>query len=416
MSDNHNARNLALDTLIKIEKDDSYSNLAIAGALKESTLSNADKAFFTALVYGTIERKITLDYNLGVYLKQPIKKLNPVVLCAMRLGAYQVLFMEKIPDMAAINETVMLVKRRAPYATGVTNAVLRKISLNGLCLPDENGEDYLSVKYSCPKWLVEMWTESYGKENAIGIMEHSLGPQKTYIRMNTLEINPREYGVSVSPCIEYSFSDAVDKSEDYRAGMFHVQDKSSQMCCEALGAKPGETVFDMCAAPGGKSFTVAEMMENKGLVKSFDLHEHRVELIRSGAKRLGIDIIDAQVADAQKYDESLGLADRILCDVPCSGLGIIGRKPEIRYKTATIIDYLPPLQYNILVNSSKYLKDGGTLVYSTCALNPKENEEVVSKFLDEHKDFKLSTMTTVMPHVYDCDGFFYAVIKKGDCN
>lgn len=414
---NENARNLALDILIRIEKDNSYSNLAIDGALKEApSLSNADKAFFTALVYGTVERKITLDYNLELYLKEPLKKLNPVVLCALRLGAYQILFMEKIPDTAAINETVSLVKRRAGYASGLTNAVLRKVSVNGLRLPDADDESYLSVKYSFPEWLVKMWINAYGENDAVGIMEHSLGPQKTYIRMNTLEIDLNENGLSLSPCAEYSFSGALEDSADYNAGMFHVQDKSSQMCCEALGAMAGETVFDMCAAPGGKSFTMAEMMDNKGVIKAFDLHEHRVELIKDGAARLGIDIIEARVSDAEKYDESLGLADRILCDVPCSGLGIVGRKPEIRYKTATNIDYLPSLQYNILVNSSKYLRAGGTLVYSTCALNPKENEEVVSRFLDEHRDFELKTIKTVLPHVYDCDGFFYAVLKKGDRN
>lgn len=411
MASNTSARNLALDVLIKIDKDDSYSNLAIAGALKGVNLSNADKAFFTALVYGTVERKITLDYNLSIYLNRPLKKLNPVVLNAMRMGAYQVLFMEKVPDMAAINETVILVKKRASYASGVTNAVLRKISLNGLVLPDEDDDNYLSVKYSCPRWLSDMWTKSYGYENAVGIMEHSLGPQKTYIRVNTLKNNAVE-----NPCVELKMNGAVDESEEYKKGLFHVEDRSSQMCCEALGAKPGETVFDMCAAPGGKSFTIAEMMNNEGIIKSFDLHQHRVELIKSGANRLGITIIEAEVSDAEKYNSEIGMADRVLCDVPCSGLGIVGRKPEIRYKTATIIDYLPSLQYNIMVNSSKYLKNGGTLVYSTCALNPKENEEVVSKFLNEHSDFEILTMKTVMPHVYDCDGFFYAVLKKGDNN
>ena len=207
---NENARNLALDVLIRIEKDDSYSNLAIDGALKEApSLSNADKAFFTALVYGTVERKITLDYNLELYLKEPLKKLNPVVLCALRLGAYQILFMEKIPDTAAINETVNLVKRRAGYASGLTNAVLRKVSANGLRLPDADDESYLSVKYSFPEWLVKMWINAYGEDDAVGIMEHSLGPQKTYIRMNTLEIDLNENGLSLSPCAEYSFSGAL---------------------------------------------------------------------------------------------------------------------------------------------------------------------------------------------------------------
>lgn len=395
--------------LLKIEKENSYSNLAIAGVLKGASLSDADKAFFTALVYGTVERKITLDYNLSVYLKQPLKKLKPQVLAILRLGAYQILFMDKVPNRAAINESVNLAKSNgASFASGLVNAVLRKLSENGIKLPEETEKDYMSVKYSCPQWLIDLWTESYGLENTVGILEHSLGTPKTYIRINTLKQDME------NPCVEYTYEGAVESSEDYKKGLFHVQDKSSQLCCAALDPRPGETVFDLCAAPGGKSFTIAEYMENKGELYSFDLYEHRVKLIQQGALRLGLDIISAEVGDASVFNDKLPKADKILCDVPCSGLGVIGRKPEIRYKTATNIDCLPTLQYNILTNASRYLKKNGTLVYSTCTLNPAENESVVNRFILKHPDFHLESMTTVLPHLQECDGFFFAVLKFAD--
>jgi len=391
-----NPRQLALETLLKIEQNNSYSNLSVAGALKNNSLEGADKAFFTSLVYGVVERKLTLDFNLEIYLTQPLKKLSPEARNILRLGAYQLLFMDKIPSHAAINESVNLAKKnRAQYASGLINAVLRKIDKNGLKLPDEDAENYLEIKYSCPKELINHFINSYGKEKAIGILEHANGPQKIYGRH-------KEKGL-----IELTSEDIVNLPND-----IHIQDKASQLCCWALDPQPGETVFDMCAAPGGKSFTIAELMHNEGTVKSFDLYDHRVKLISDGAKRLGLTIIDAEVGNAEEYNDSLGLADRVLCDVPCSGLGDIGRKPEIRYKKVTDIDLLPPLQYNILVKSARYLKVCGTLVYSTCALNPKENEEVVKLFLQNNANFKLKEQRTIFPQEEDCDGFFYAVLVK----
>ena len=384
------ARELSFETLLKIEKDNSYSNLSIAGVLKDNNLEDADKAFFTALVYGVIERKITLDYNIGLYLKQPIKKLKTEALIILRIGAYQLLFMDKIPSHAAINESVNLAKKKVNFASGLINAVLRKIDQNGLQIPEDN----LEVKYSCPQELIDLFIDAYGKEKAIGILEHANGPQKMYAR-------DKEKGL-------------VELTELKINNNQHIQDKASQLCCEAIGAQPGETIFDMCAAPGGKSFTIAEIMQNKGRIVAFDLYPQRVELIAQGAKRLGIDIIDARVGDASQFDENLGLADRVLCDVPCAGLGDIGRKPEIRYKSIKDIEKLPPLQYNILVNSARYLKVCGTLVYSTCSLNPKENEEVVKRFLDAHDDFELVEQRTIFPQEEDCDGFFYSVMKKNE--
>ena len=375
------ARQLAYECLLKIEQENSYSNLSIAGVLENGVLEGADKAFFTALVYGVIERKLTLDYNIDNYLKNP--KIKPTVRTILRLGAYQILFMDKVPDHAAINESVNLAKKYANYASGLTNAVLRKISNEGLKLPSEDSENYLEIKYSCPTWLINMWKDAYGYDNTIGILEASLGGKPVYKRVNPL--NPE---------------------------LYHIQDLSSQKCCEALGALPGETIFDMCAAPGGKSFTIAEIMKNEGKILSFDLHPHRVKLIRDGAERLGLSIIEARVGNAEEYNPDLGHADRVLCDVPCAGLGVIGRKPEIRYKSVTDIENLPLLQYNILINSARYIEKGGTIVYSTCSLNPRENEEVVEKFLSNNPAFELREMKTILPQEFSCDGFFYAVLGK----
>ena len=207
----------------------------------------------------------------------------------------------------------------------------------------------------------------------------------------------------------------------YKNGLFHVQDTASQICVKALGAKENETVFDLCSAPGGKSFTTAQHMNNKGKILSFDLYEHRVKLINDGAKRLGIDIIEAKTGDAAVFDEMLGCADRVLCDVPCSGFGIIRRKPEIKYKDERSFDELPDIQYKIFANASRYVKSGGRIIYSTCTLNKKENEDVCERFLREHKEFRAvsvleefgeSSFVTLMPHKNNSDGFFIASFEK----
>ena len=216
----------------------------------------------------------------------------------------------------------------------------------------------------------------------------------------------------------------IEKLSSYKNGLFHVQDLASQLCAKALEAKENMTVFDVCSAPGGKAFTVAEHMNNKGIIKAFDIHEHRVKLINNGAERLGISIIEGKTGDAEQYDSSNGFADRVLCDVPCSGLGIVRRKPEIRYKEKILIDKLPLLQYRILENASNYVKTSGRLIYSTCTLNPAENEEVCKKFLQNHKEFKqvqpLNDINsedgyiTLMPHIHGTDGFFIAAFERLD--
>ncbi len=435
------ARQVAFEALLKVHKDGAYSNLAVDSLLKENQeLDERDRAFVCNLVYGTLDRLILIDYNLGLYLNQPVRKLKPELHTILRMGTYQLLFMDKVPSRAAVNESVNLAKvNKSSFAASLVNAVLRRVSDNGLRLPegDETDPDFLAIKYSCPEWILSLWIDAYGAENAVELAKKALEAPPVVIRVNTTKITADELvwklaeeGViseksdSLKDALIISNTGSVEELEAYKEGLFHAQDSASQICCMALDAKPGETVFDMCSAPGGKAFTIAENMENKGIVRAFDVYQSRVELIRNGAKRLGLENVFSYLSDASIFNENYGLADRVLCDVPCSGLGIIRRKPEIRFKSRTDIDNLPELQYRILCNATKYLKDGGRLVYSTCTLNPKENSEVCDRFLNEHPEFSAVEIMpempryaderylTLMPHIHSTDGFFVAAFCK----
>ncbi len=429
-----NSRQTAFEILKRIQKDNSYSNLVLDSVLNNSELKQVDKAFASALVYGVVERLFTLDFEISQYLKQPLKKLNPQVLVILRMGAYQLLFMEKIPASAAINESVKLAKSNGvSFASGLVNAVLRKISVNSL-----SHTVNLTIKYSAPEWLVDLWIRDYGKENALKLLEATFGSVETTLKANTLKIQPEklverlneqgffaELSADMENSVIVNGGGPLHKTAEYENGLFHVQDIASQLCCNALNACEGEVVLDICAAPGGKSFTIAESMNNKGKIYSMDLYPQRLELIKRGAERLGITSIKTVVNDGSVYNDTLPLADKILCDVPCAGLGVIRKKPEIRYKDSAEVDKLPDLQYSILCISSQYLKTGGLLIYSTCSLNKDENENIIEKFLAEHDNFESvrvlpelkrhshdTDYITLMPHLHSCDGFFIAGIRK----
>ena len=436
------ARQVAFEALLKVHKDGAYSNLAVDSLLKENHgLDERDRAFVCNLVYGTLDRLMLIDYNLGLYLNQPVRKLKPELHTILRMGTYQLLFMDKVPSRAAVNESVNLAKvNKSSFAASLVNAVLRRVSDNGLRLPegDEKDPDFLSIKYSCPEWILSLWIDAYGFENAVALAEKALEAPNVVVRVNTTKITADELvwklaeeGViseksSVIPdALILSSTGSVEELDAYKEGLFHAQDLASQICCNALDPKPGEVIFDMCSAPGGKAFTIAETMENKGVVRAFDIYQSRVELIRSGAERLGLENVFSYLSDASIFNENYGLADRVLCDVPCSGLGIIRRKPEIRFKSRNDIDNLPELQYRILCNSARYLKEGGRIVYSTCTLNPKENSEVCDRFLSEHPEFSAVEIMpelqrygeddkylTLMPHLHSTDGFFVAAFVK----
>lgn len=424
------ARSLAVKILLRLFTGGGYSNLLLDKALAESGLNAADKRLCVMLCYGVTERLLTLEHIAAEHSKRPIHKLDREIRWILFLGLYQLKYCDKIPDRAAVSETVALTGVfHKKSASGFVNAVLRSFIRDGKAvrLPQDR---WLAkqVEFSAPAELIRKVSEQLGEETADRFFAASLLPPPVTVRLNTVRTSSAEAiaALSPEPCglAEHAYFTKVQdvsRTEAFQSGLFHVQDLSPQLCCKVLDPQPGETVLDVCAAPGGKSFTIAEMMENRGQVFAFDLHPNRVRLIRNGAERLGLDIITADVQDARVYRDDLPQADRILCDVPCSGLGVIRRKPEIKYKPLSDFERLPEIQYAILENASRYLRPGGTLVYATCTVLREENEAVLERFLTAHPDFspvplaELGCSTgfkTFTAADGDCDGFFVGRLKK----
>lgn len=420
-----NPRKAAVKALLKVENDAAYSNIALNATLRESDLENADRAFASAIFYGVLDRKITIDFVLSRFIKTPLKKVAPFTLEVLRSAVYQIMFMDKVPDSAAVNEAVKLIKSsRESHNSGFANAVLRNILRNEVVLPDGNDSHSLSVRYSCPEWIIKSFSGDYGTEIAEELLKESLKPAPVVIRVNTLKTDtetlkselekrgiPSDTAETDNALILKKGIDAAD-FDLYKKGFFYAEDLSSQTAVSVLNPKKEERVLDMCAAPGGKSFTMALLMENTGEIISCDLYEQRVGLIKSGAERLGIDIIKPLTADAAVYDESLGKFDCILCDVPCSGLGVLRRKPDIKYKPESDFNGLQALQYKILENAVRYLKKGGKILYSTCTLRREENEKLVNRFIMEYNGFYKMYEHTYLPHIDKTDGFYCALIVK----
>ena len=420
-----NARRTAVNALLKVNADMAYSNIALNNILKTSDLSAEDRALATALFYGVLDRKITLDYVLNSLTKTPFKKVNFFTAEVLRVGLYQIMYMDKIPNSAAVDESVKMIKKSPEYRnSGFVNAVLREAIRRDNLLPDGNSVKALSVRYSCPEWIVNEFVRDYGTDTAVEFLTETLKTPPLDIRVNILKTTAeklceemRDSGIQ---CNIYKDLDAiqilnginVDKNKFFKEGLFHVQDTSSQRAVNVLALNPDERVLDICAAPGGKSFTMAQIMQNKGEIVSCDLYPHRTKLIENGAKRLGISIINPIVCDALKFNSELGFFDAVLCDVPCSGLGIIRRKPDIKHKPETDFSDLQEIQQNILNNAVNYLKDGGRIVYSTCTIRKAENEEQIACFLNNHTCFKLEYMKTFMPQYDGGDGFFVALLKR----
>jgi len=420
-----NARLVAVKALLKINRDKAYSNITLDSFFADYDLDGKDKALATALVYGVLDRKITLDYIISKFSKLPLKKISPLTLEAIRIGIYQILFMERIPDSAAVNESVNIVKRsKESRNSGFANAILRNVLRNPIALPNGNSVNELSIKFSCPEWIIENFKADYGIDNTEKLLEASLSSPPVIIRVNTLKTTADELivllndeGVAAEKTdIEYALKieGGIDIKNNvlYNKGYFYVQDLASQITASKLDVKSGERVLDVCSAPGGKSFSMALLMENKGEIISSDLYAHRVKLIKSGAERLGLDIIKPTVLDATNYQSELSHFDAVLCDVPCSGLGVLRRKPEIKYKEIENFNEIEVIQKEILSNAAKYLKSGGRLVYSTCTLRKAENENQIAWFLKENSDFSLIYEHTFMPHTDNTDGFFCALLKK----
>ncbi len=425
------ARRVCLELLCASEKNKEFSNIALDNALKASTLSECDRRLLSRLFYGVLETKLTLDYEIAHLSSRPLSEIDAEIKNILRLGLYQLIFADKIPPHAAINETVSLCPRRA---SGFVNGILRSFLRNGRApLPNKstNISEYLSAKYSVCEELCEKFLSIYGAEKTESIFG-SLTPPPTTLRVNTLKYT-REHlcseidGAKYSPLCSNGIyvSGSVRELYGFDDGAFFVQDEASQLCVEALDAREGMTVLDICACPGSKSFGAAMSMKNRGRVISFDLHENKLSLVRSGAERLGIDIIQTKKQDGRvPIEELFGCADRVLCDVPCSGFGVLAKKPELRYKNPADSAALPDIQLAILENASRYLKHGGILVYSTCTVFPEENEQNIARFLDTHPDFSLCPLNletvceekgyvTLLPDTYPTDGFFISkLIRK----
>ena len=425
-------RLIAYELLKKVERSKQYSNIVLDHALNGSDLQGPDRALASALFYGVIEKKITLDYHLSHLSARKLSELDTDVLCALRLGLYQLIFLDKIPNHAAINETVSLCARKT---SGFVNAILRSYTRQGPApLPSRENDtvNYLSVAFSVNPDLCEKLLGVYGLDKTEQMLEGINTAPPTTIRANTLVISRDELENKIDGATPTENSPhglkvkgAVRDMFGFDSGAFFVQDEASQICVEALGAEAGELMLDICSCPGSKSFGSAIRMNNEGRILAFDLHEKKLSLIESSAKRLGINIIETKAHDGRVFIPELeGKADRVLCDVPCSGFGVLAKKPELRYKDPAESSALPKIQADILENASKYVKQGGTLVYSTCTVFPEENEENVKKFLASHPEFSLTPFTvgnisadcgyiTFLPTKdYSIDGFFIAKLTR----
>lgn len=426
-----NTRDIALSILMDVDNNKTFSNIATTKALRQNQFSDkVERAFLTRLAEGTIEYQIRLDYVLDSFSKTKMKKCKPLIRNVLRMGAYQILFMDTVPDSAACNECVKLVKKHGfASLSGFVNGVLRNVSRNknNIKYPDYETEkiDYLSVYYSTPRWLVEKIMSDYPKEGE-QIIKASYIDRKTTIRVNENKILVEDFakqlldkGINVAKgnyskkalCIDnYDF---VRRIPGYREGYFTVQDESSMCAIEAAGIKEGYRIIDVCAAPGGKTTAAAEMLNGTGSIISMDLSSDKLSLIEENVNRLGFDNITVAEHDARELIEDyIEQMDLVIADVPCSGLGIIGRKNDIKYRlTEKQLKELVELQRQILSTAHRYVKKGGTLLFSTCTINKEENYENVKWFLANHPEFKMESQRLFLQGVDKCDGFYYAVIK-----
>lgn len=424
-------RALALELLLRCEAAGRYANLALDSALtRERDMAGVDKALCTALFYSVIEHRITLDHIINGLSSIAPAAIEQRVRMILRMGLAQLLYFDRIPDHAAIHEAVELTPKRSK---GFVNAVLREFCRKGkrISYPDAQSEPvrYLSVRYSVPEALAEAFVRDYGSSRAESILAAFEKVSGVTVRVNTLRYTREGFitkfgGVATNIAPNgVRFDDLSVVSRALEAGDCFVQDEASQICVEALGAKENERVLDLCAAPGSKSFGAALCMGSTGEVKSFDLHENKISLIRRGAERLGLSNITAAAADARAADpDALGRFDRVICDVPCSGYGVLAKKPDIRYKDFSLAAGLLPVQAAILESASRLVKSGGVLVYSTCTLLRSENEEQVQAFLSRHPEFEAEAFTvgetafdgmaTLAPDTHGTDGFFIAKMRK----
>lgn len=433
MNDGGNTREIILDILLAVTRDGEYSHIALKNTLdKYQYLEKKERAFITRVVEGTLERQIQIDYIINAFSNTKVNKMKPVIRCILRSGVYQICFSDGIPDSAACNEAVKLAgKRGFRTLKGFVNGVLRNIARNkeSISYPSKEKEPirYLSILYSLPEWLVKQWMEEYGAEQTEKMAIAFLEEKPTSVRVNTDRITKEELryslekeGVTVveneemSDALYLSGYDYLNKIKSFREGLFYVQDVSSMMVARTAAPREGNLVLDVCAAPGGKSIHVAQLLHGTGKVLARDLTPQKVALIEENIKRCRVENMEAECADARIYDASLEeKADIVIADLPCSGLGVIGKKKDIKYKmTEEKEAELVRLQREILEVAVRYVKPQGTLIYSTCTIHKAENEENVSWLLEGHPELKLTSMRQIFPGEQGNDGFFIAGFQK----
>lgn len=435
------ARETALRALIAFRREGAWPEQYLKKAGTE--LSPEEAGLASTLTYGVLENRAYLDFLLDAFGSRPVGKLTPQVLDALRLGTYQLVFLDRIPASAAVNETVRQVRACGNSgAAGYANAVLRAISRalpDGLPpIPRDDLLTYLTIRYNHPRWFVGKMRKRLGDEGCEALLAADNETPPVTARVNTLkttreELLPRLWGEGI-PAREHPWlpqavtldsAKLLLRSSALEKGLIYIQDTASQLCAEALDPREGEQILDLCAAPGGKTLLCAQKMGGRGTIVSMDLHPHRVELIEKNAARYGAECVRPMVGDASKrMDPFLGRFDAVLCDVPCSGMGVIRKKPDVRYKDGDAVKALPAVQSAILENAAAYLKQGGRLVYSTCTVLREENEAVVSAFLERHPEFSREEFDlpgvgpvpegeiTLWPHVHGTDGFFIAKLRK----
>ncbi|SNX55594.1 16S rRNA (cytosine(967)-C(5))-methyltransferase RsmB [Thermoanaerobacterium sp. RBIITD] len=444
-----NSRDIAFKILYDIIVNKGYSNIILNKYLSNSDITDVDKNFIKEIVFGTIERKYTIDYVINILAKSGIENIDSKVLIILEMGLYQIKYMDKVPDYAVINESVNLTKRYVgKYASKFVNALLRNYlrKLNLIEFPDQNNDiiKYLCVNFSFPEWIVERLLNNYDKNFTIEILKSLNEKPRISYRLNTLKFSPLQFenelkskGLHYSKGLYYEeayYIDIknVDNNELYKNGLIQVQDEGSMLISKILSPKHGETVIDVCSAPGGKTTHLSQLMENSGNIIAFDKHQHKINLINKNCKRLGINNVMTMVFDSTKVNSDyIDKADKVLVDVPCTGIGIIRKKPDIKLKnyTKNDIDKLNNLQYLILNSSSKYVKKGGYLVYSTCTIGKEENFDIVDRFLNENNNFSIVNLTPflpdilrpyvnekgyiqLLPNINHIDGFFVCKIQR----
>ncbi len=432
MKKQSDARQTALEALIRCRRDGSWSGAAIRGF----ELDRRDAALASRLCLGVLQNDRLCDYYIRCYCSA---KLEPAVRDILRLGVYQILFMDRIPERAAVSETVELC-RKAGYsrAAGLVNAVLRRVAENKKRLPAIAGEgtaEYLSIRYSHPRWLCEMLTERKGYRFAEAFLAKNNEEPGLCLQVNTLKVKTEDYARALDRldiayermlpegCLQFG-GGIAQELPGYEEGLFYVQDRAARIAAEIAAPEPGMRVLDACSCPGGKSFAAAIRMENTGSILSCDIHEKKLRVLESGAERLGIRIIQTRAMDARSFDAQLEQAfDLVIADVPCSGLGVIAKKPEIRMKDPESLKGLPAIQLEILENVSRYVKPGGILLYATCTVLEEENEQVAARFLESRSQFRPSAfsccgveskngMYTFWPNIDGTDGFFAARFRR----